>query len=89
MNNTTMRVFNLTDVETAALKQRGLIRRTFVLGRYTIAPGQSAMVDPARMERMRKGIQELVTLGALAVGPVPPAAYVVAKAKAPKAAGGA
>ena len=47
------------------------------------------MVDPARMERMRKGIQELVTLGALAVGPVPPRGLRVAKAKAPKAAGGA
>jgi hypothetical protein len=83
-----MKVFNLTDVETAALKQRGLVRHTFVLGKHLVAPGTSVVVNPDRMERMRKGIQELVTLGALAVGEQPPASYVVAKAKAPRVAGG-
>ena len=78
-----MKVFNLTDVPTDSLKQRGLVGRTFVLGKHLVAPGTSVVVNPARMERIRKGIQELVTVGALAVGEQPPAAYVVAKAKAP------
>ncbi|MHB8815794.1 MAG: hypothetical protein ACYDAE_21385 [Steroidobacteraceae bacterium] len=76
-----MKVFNLTDVETAALEQRGLVRHTFVLGKTTIAPGQSAQVDPACLDRKRVGVQELVALGALAVGECPPSAYVVAKAR--------
>jgi hypothetical protein len=95
-----MKVYNLTDVSTASLVQRGFVGRTLIVGPCLLAPGQSAEIDPVHFEPHRTGVQALVTIGALSVGPFPPAAYLVAKSQAappaptpapqpvPKAAGG-
>lgn len=77
-----MKVFNLTDVETASLKQRGLVQHTFAVGPHLLAPGQSCDIDQAHLVHIRAGLQQLITFGALALGDQPPAAYTVAKAKA-------
>lgn len=77
-----MKVFNLTDVETPALKQRGLCQQTFAVGKALVGPGQSAEVDEAYLAHLGPGLQQLVSLGAAAVGQ-PPVAYRLAKEKMP------
>lgn len=79
-----MKVFNLTDVETPSLKQHKLVEQTIAVGPHLLEPGKNCDVEPSRLDHIRAGLQQLVTVGALAVGDQPPAAYVVAKAKAPK-----
>jgi hypothetical protein len=75
-----MKVFNLTDVETPVLKQRGLCQQTFAVGKALVAPGQSADVDDAYLAQLGPGLRQLVSYGAAAVGQ-PPASYRLAKEK--------
>lgn len=69
-----MIIWNLTDVATAALEERGLVNHTFSVGRAVLEPGASADVPAPNMAAMAP----LVQCGALAVGRLPPA-YVAAK----------
>jgi hypothetical protein len=72
-------VHNLTDVETAVLTKKGMVRMPIVVGPRLIVPGQSMEVADDWLQMSRAGLQELVTHGAAAVGPQPPASYVLAK----------
>jgi hypothetical protein len=81
-----MKVFNLTDVATPALAQRMLLNQTIAVGDKMLAPGASDDVDDETFIRVHPALQELVGVGAIAVGELP-ADYIVAKSKAvPKAA---
>ena len=78
-----MKVFNLTDVETPSLKQRGLLGQSIAVGDKLLAPGGEADVDEETLTRVRPELQHMVGLGTLALGE-PPAEYKVAKEKAKK-----
>jgi hypothetical protein len=75
-------VHNLTDVETAALTKKGMVKMPIVVGPRLIEPGQCLEVADDWLQMARAGLQELVTHGAAAVGPQPPASYVLAKNRA-------
>ncbi len=76
-----MKVFNLTDIETPALKQRGLLNQTFAVGDKLLAPGASDEVDDETLERVRPELQNMVALGIAALGDVP-SEYTAKKAAA-------
>jgi len=68
-----MKVFNLTDVPTAAIKSQSLVSVPIKVGGIVIWPGQSAEVGPFPLH----DVQRLITCGALALN-APPAEYVAA-----------
>jgi|ERR1700722_2984848 len=74
-----MKVFNLTDVSTPKLQQFSLVNHTFVVASALLAPGASEEIEPKKLVLIRNGLQHLVSVGALAVGDQPPAAYLLAK----------
>ena len=76
-----MLVHNLTDVATATLTSKGLVKMPIVVGPRLIAPGTCVEVADDWLRMARAGLQELVTHGAAAVGPQPPASYTLAKNK--------
>ena len=77
-----MKLYNLTDVETPMLAQRGLVRSTIVVGRLLLEPGENRAASADQLAIVRGGLQELVALGALAVGNQPPAKYIMMKERA-------
>jgi hypothetical protein len=74
-----VKVFNLTDVSTPTLKQRGLVSRGFQVGTQLIQPGASAQFDGATWASLKGRYNRLLTLGALFVGATPPVSYVQGK----------
>jgi len=72
-----MKVFKLTDVETPALKERGLINVPIVIGRHVVNPGGEAEVG--NDELVKRDVLGFTTLGALSIGVRPPA-YLLAQA---------
>jgi hypothetical protein len=76
-----MKVFNLTDVETPALVQRGLMRQTFAVGGTLVTPGDGIEVPLEARAVVAHGIEHLVEVGALAIDE-PPATYLAHKAPA-------
>lgn len=76
-----MLVHNLTDVETPTLTEKHLVNVPLVVGPHAIRPGTSAEVADDWLRMSRMGLQELVAQGAAAVGPQPPASYILAKQK--------
>jgi hypothetical protein len=80
-----MKVFNLTDMETPALAQRGLSNHTIAVGSFLLAPGASQEVSEEQIRALRPGLQQLVSVGALALGDQPPASYVLQKDRAQSA----
>jgi hypothetical protein len=72
-----MKVFNLTDVTTPALKQRALEAQHIEVQGAMLEPGGSVEVDDAALAPL----QHLVDLGVLVFG-TPPSSYLDAK-KAP------
>jgi hypothetical protein len=81
-----MKIHNLTDVETPKLKQQGLVGQSIAVGPALLNPGEAGDVAEEHVAGLRQGMHGLVSIGALAVGPQPPAAYVLAKEKAKAAA---
>jgi hypothetical protein len=75
-----MKVFNLTDVETPKLKQRGLLNQTVVVGDKPIAPGASAEFEGTPWERA--SARHAASVGAVSVDALP-GSYTTGKA-APK-----
>jgi hypothetical protein len=67
-----VRVFNLTDVPTATLQERGLVNTSISIGGKVVPPGGQA--DVSRLT----GADKFISCGAIAVGEVP-AAYLAAK----------
>ena len=80
-----MKVFNLTDVSTPLLIQRGFINHTFAVGPALLEPGECVDVAPEHIQHIRAGLQRLVEAGAIAMGQAPPG-YVMAKERAKKVA---
>jgi hypothetical protein len=73
-----MKVFNITDVETPILKQRGLINQTLVVGRVAVKPGESADIqDEPHLVAQVEGYEQI---GAMARDQLP-AEYAVTKAR--------
>jgi hypothetical protein len=72
-----MRVFNLTDVSTPALKRHGLEQQTIVVGTALLPPG--GMEEIGDEPHVRAGAQFLVDVGAIAFEQLPPA-YMAGKA---------
>ena len=79
-----MRVFNLTDVPTPALQQKGFVSHTFAVGPALLGPGESAEVAPEHVQHIKRGLQRLIADGALAMNQPPPS-YLVAKDRAKSA----
>jgi len=79
----TMRVFNLTDIQTPALERQGWVGNTFVVGKTPIAPGKYEDV-PRTVENLRK-LQAALRVQAVAVDQPPPT-YLVNKASRDRAA---
>ena len=74
-----MKVYNLTDVETPVLVQRGLVNQHIVVGKCMVNPGEFAeVVDTAHV---RGKLGYLLTVGAVSIDLVPPN-YVRAKQSA-------
>lgn len=74
-----MKVWNLTDVSTPALKRAGKVNRPLVLWREVIAPGQSVDIpDEVFTPQLKEQAAAYVRLGMLSLG-LPPAAYLRAK----------
>jgi len=74
-----MKVFNISDVETKQLKQRGLVGHAVVVGKKLLSPGESVEIDKSDLAPL----QELVDFGVLSFG-APPKGYVPAAKSAPK-----
>lgn len=75
-----MKIFNLTDVPTAKLKQHGLVGQTIVVGTALVQPGGEA--ELADDSNARAHAQHLVDVGAVAFDQLPPV-YVAARADMP------
>jgi hypothetical protein len=71
-----VRVFNLTDVTTPVLKQRGLVRMHFAVARRMVNPGEYADIGDA--PGVLADLQFLLQVGAVSVDRVPPT-YAIAK----------
>lgn len=71
-----MRVFNLTDIETPVLTQRGLVGQHIAVGSRMVAPGE--YVDVEDTESVESKLEYVLTVGAVSVGVLPPA-YVMAR----------
>jgi hypothetical protein len=72
-----MKLFNLTDIETPALKRLGWVSMPIVVGHALIEPGGELEVGDTAL--IRRDIHCYTGPGALAVDARPPA-YMVAKA---------
>lgn len=79
-----MRVFNLTDMKTDVLEQRGLVGQHIAVAGRMINPGEYADVEST--VSARANIEELVRIGALAIDQPPPP-YVLARQQAAAAGG--
>jgi hypothetical protein len=75
-----MKVFNLTDISTKALRTHRLERQTLVVGKAVIAPGASDDVEDT--PHMRRKLEHFLSAGAVAIDVLPPE-YVSAKGKEP------
>lgn len=73
-----MKVFNLTDIPTKVLEQRGLVKKTIVVGRELVNPGESTEIEDTPRNRGR--LQDLLRFGAVAIDKLPPT-YAQAYAK--------
>ena len=75
-----MKIFNLTDVETPALKQRHMVNQSLVVHGKPIEPGASVDFPlPEDRPIVARAVQHLLKAGAVAVDKLPDA-YVKAKA---------
>ena len=74
-----MLVHNLTDIETPTLTKKKLVGIPLIVGPKVIHPGEFAEVPEDWLRMAMGGLRELVTHGAAAVGPQPPAAYILSK----------
>jgi hypothetical protein len=73
-----MKIHNLTDVATSELEAHRLLQQTFVVGPFTIKPGEHCEVPEEKINA--QALAPLVQMAALAVG-VLPGRYVAAKRK--------
>lgn len=71
-----MRVFNLTDIETPTLKQRGLVGQHFAVGTRMVAPGE--YIELPDTPSTRADLHYLLTVGAVCLD-TPPPPYAVAR----------
>jgi hypothetical protein len=78
-----VRVFNLTDIPTSALEQRGLVNCQLAVGNRMICPGE--FVDVEDTPSLRARLRSVVELGALALDRLP-AKYVSQRQQAMQAA---
>lgn len=74
-----MKVCNLTDVSTPKLEQHKLVKHSISVAGRLLAPGESTDVPDDQLDGIRKGVQALITAGALSIGPQPPASYLLAR----------
>lgn len=65
-----MKVFNLTDISTPVLEQRGLVEQHIAVGRSMIRPGEFAEVEDTPHTRSK--LDFLVTVGGVAIDSLPP-----------------
>jgi hypothetical protein len=65
-----MKVFNLTDVETPVLKQRGLLAQSIGISRRMVAPGEFVEVEDT--PEVRAKLEYLLTVGAVSIDQAPP-----------------
>lgn len=65
-----MRVFNLTDVKTAALEQRSLVDQHIAVAGRMVAPGE--YVDVEASDRVKFDLEYLLTVGAVSIDGLPP-----------------
>lgn len=71
-----MKIFNLTDVETPALKERGLSNQPIIVHRWVINPGEGCEVQDS--DQVRRALRGYVKDGMASVNVLPPS-YVVKK----------
>jgi hypothetical protein len=79
-----MRVYNLTDVSTPVLEQRGLLDQHVAVAGRMVAPGE--YVDVEDTPTARANIALLLQLGAMAIDKLPPP-YVLARQQAAASSG--
>lgn len=65
-----MRVFNLTDIPTKVLEQRGLLGQSIAVARRMVNPGEFVEVED--LATTRDGLQYLLQVGALSIDVLPP-----------------
>lgn len=65
-----MKVFNLTDVETDVLKQRGLVAQGIAVGGRIVDPGEFADVEDTA--KVRNDLSYLLSVGAVSLERLPP-----------------
>jgi hypothetical protein len=66
-----VRVFNLTDIPTKVLEQRGLVQQSIAVARRMVNPGEFVEVED--LATTRDGLQYLLQVGALSIDAMPPA----------------
>ncbi len=74
-----MKIFNLTDVPTAVLEQRGLVNQHIAVGGRMCSPGEFVAVEDSAT--LRANVEDLVRIGALAIDQPPPP-YMLARQQA-------
>lgn len=79
-----MRVFNLTDVSTPVLEQRGLLAQGIATSGRIVNPGE--YVDVEDTPKSRSDLAYLLQVGAVSIDMLPPP-YVVARQQAQASAG--
>lgn len=65
-----MRVFNLTDIETDVLRQRGLVGQSIAVSNRMVNPGEYADVEDS--PEVRAKLEYLLQIGAVSIGQPPP-----------------
>ena len=71
-----MKVYNLTDVSTPVLEQRGLVNQHVAVAGRMVSPGEYVEVEDTA--HARANVLQLVQVGALAIDKLPPP-YVLAR----------
>lgn len=79
-----MRVFNLTDVETDVLKQRGLLAQGIATSGRIVNPGEFIEVEDT--SKSRSDLEYLLKVGAVSIDELPPP-YVLKRQQAQAASG--
>ena len=74
-----MKVFNLTDVETPVLLQRGLVDQGIGISRRMVAPGEYVEVEDTAETRAK--LEYLLTVGAVSIDQMPPSYALARNAK--------
>jgi len=69
--NSSVTIYNLTDIENSVLKQNALENRAFEVADHLLGPGEAMRLDKSKWEAVAPRYARLLKLGALCLDKLP------------------